>query len=469
MTAPMIPPPQPGDSSSMWVKPKVRQRRAIANLYGCLLGIAMLLSGLLAGIFGTYLFAPVLYGWSVTQTAIWSDVNQTARADAAWFATQNAALISTAGAQALTADALRSQAQGNDTRATEIVLMMNQTQAALNNELNLLENTATQSSANVIATRTADAVNNARQMTAIALDQNATQARLQQNATQVELDFRETQASIDQNATDIAADNQSSLPDSTADVAKQDLLTATDSSAGSVVAQAVTPSATLLPEPVLAPSLTPTIRPTDVPTLTATPVPTETPLPTATETPVPSATPVPVLDINGLRRSNEDDWLFDTDDGSIRSTTGGAWLLTEETYRGNFVLSFSFLPAYQPDPEYLILLNMPETGNGLVLRLQANGLQVRSVGLYQLAVDALIPPVNITENDLRELTEQSANLRLTGDNELRVAWQGNTLAVLLNDTPILQSTVSSNPPDGAIGILVPAGVRFFDISFTAAN
>ena len=472
------PPPVPEDS--FWVKPKVRQRRAITNIYGLLLGIAMLLSGLLAGIFGTFLFAPALYGWSITETAIARDMGGTATANAAWFATQNSDLLATAGAQALTSDANRLLSQDNDTRATQIVLMMNMTQAYLQNELVLLESTATQSAANVRATRTADAVANSQQMTQIALDYAATQVQLQQNATQVELDFRATQASINQNATAISGNDGASVDDET---------TITDASDSVAVAQAAlpetSPEPTEEPSPTVTATLSPTIRPTQTPTeaSTATPKPSLTPSPSPTirptRTPVQRATTVQTaesvvaqtvddsttgIDINTLRVSAVTDWESDEADDSIRSTIGGAWFLTEETFRGDYVLQTTFLPAFQDSPEYFVLLNIPEEGTGLVLRLQADGLQVRRAGIYQFPVSALTPPVTLETDALLELDENAVDLRLEGQNDLRVAWQRNTLAVLLNDELILQSSVSSNPPDGSVGMLVPTGVHFWAFS-----
>lgn len=85
------------------------------------------------------------------------------------------------------------------------------TQAALNNERALIDQTLTQSARDAGATRTAVAVSNSRQQTQIALDYAGTQAALNRSATQVELDFEATRSAVSQDATAISGDQSAAV------------------------------------------------------------------------------------------------------------------------------------------------------------------------------------------------------------------------------------------------------------------
>lgn len=424
------------------VKPKIRNRRAIANFYGCLLGLAMLFAGLAAGMLGTYIIAPLLYQWDLTEIAVWNNANRIGTQQANAASTQNAILLQTAGAQLLTADANRTQSAQNVRRATDIAMMLVGTEAALLNERNLLQGTATQSAQNIIATRTALAVDNARQMTQIALDYNATQAQLQQNATEVELSFQQTQAAINDNATAISDQNASSAqPELTADVES--------------VAQIALPTETAIlptdtPEP--APdTATPTVTntPSPEPTATATTAPSQTPVPTATQDPN-------IIDLEQWELSDDLDWSVEED--GLRAQVSGAWLLSRETYEGNYSLDLNFLPAFADSSEYLILLNTPEAGDGILLRLSAVGLQIRQVGLFLFPVTVLEEPQSLSLADLRALDTQQTDLRLTGENELTVQWQARQIVVSLNNNLLLSTRLPVSQPEGRAGVLLPNGV-----------
>jgi hypothetical protein len=175
---------------------------------GCLLTVFMVSIGLLAGVAGTTFFLPQLMNFRATETMIWQQAAATNTALAGFgfvINVTNEASIAQA-TQLAVAAANTQQAQANAAQSTQI---------ALDNASVLLNQTATQSSQNIVATLTANAVLNAEQMTQIALNYAATQAQLQQNATEVELNFQATRAALN-NPNNAAAQNlPTSIPTAT--------------------------------------------------------------------------------------------------------------------------------------------------------------------------------------------------------------------------------------------------------------
>ena len=148
--------------------------RIIVNRWGFLLGFLMLGIGVAFGLLGAIFAAPGLLGFDVTATALME---------------RELALVATQVE-------LDVQAQDAVARATGFALDIQSTQAIINNNADLLAQTATQSAQHIIATNTASAVQNSQRQTQVANDFSATQAALNANATQVDIDFRNTQAAL---------------------------------------------------------------------------------------------------------------------------------------------------------------------------------------------------------------------------------------------------------------------------------
>lgn len=158
-------------------KKKNRSPRILITGLGCGFAAVMLALGFVIGGGVGLLYAPQLFQYESTATAL--SMTQQAQLDQA--GTQDAAARDVA------------------LRGTEYALAAQFTQAALNNDAALLEQTATQSSRYVIATQTVQAANSARQMTQVALDYEATQVAFQENATQIAINFQQTQAALGNN------------------------------------------------------------------------------------------------------------------------------------------------------------------------------------------------------------------------------------------------------------------------------
>lgn len=148
--------------------------RIIVNQWGCLLAFVMLGLGAGFGLLAAIFVGPQILGFDVTATA----------------------LMEREIILAATAADLDNRAQDANAQATVRALDALATQAILNNDIDLLNQTATQSQQNIVATTTASAAQSAQRQTQVANDFTSTQAALNANATQVELDFRNTQAAL---------------------------------------------------------------------------------------------------------------------------------------------------------------------------------------------------------------------------------------------------------------------------------
>lgn len=148
--------------------------RIMVNQWGCLLAFVMLGLGSVFGLLAAIFIGPQILGFDVTATA----------------------LMEREIILAATAADLDSRAQDANAQATVRALDALATQAILNNDIDLLNQTATQSQQNIVATTTASAAQSAQRQTQVANDFTSTQAALNANATQVELDFRNTQAAL---------------------------------------------------------------------------------------------------------------------------------------------------------------------------------------------------------------------------------------------------------------------------------
>lgn len=276
---------------------------------GCLLTGFMLAIGLLAGIAGTAFFLPQVMNFKATENALRQQAAGTTTALSGWeaalYATNEAYLYQ--ATQLAQAAVNTQQAQLHSAQATQL---------ALDNAAALLNQTATQSTRNIVATQTANAIFNSAQMTQIALNYAATQAQLQRNATEVELNFQATRAALGDNTT---TEN----------------------------------------------------RPETVPTATSTPLITRTPTPTAAVLLNLEDTFDAGLNISHWNTSNTDAWQNDS--SGLRAAQDNAWLLTNRTVGSRYRLEIDLIPALAHQAEeYSILLNTSEAGSyTLVFRVEA--------------------------------------------------------------------------------------------------
>lgn len=108
--------------------------------------------------------------------------------------------------------------QANEQR----LLDLQRTQAALNNERQLLGQTATQNLLDRQATQTANVINNIQQQTQIAINYDNTKVALNQLSTEVALNFLATRAAINRDSTAVGAPPLSLNPNLVLDMAEWD-------------------------------------------------------------------------------------------------------------------------------------------------------------------------------------------------------------------------------------------------------
>lgn len=405
-------------------KPKLIPRFPLMTAWGCLFGLVMLVLGLAVGGLISIYALPALWNYDVTQTVAWGRIYQVATAQSAFADALDMTLRAQAAGATQSALALQ---------ATEAALNigLQSTQSALSSNQALLNQTATQSQRFVLATLTAQAVQNEQQRTQIALDYAATQVALQQNATQVELNFQATQAALGNNP---AAVNQNTP------------VTSPTFSSQSAPAMA-TPSATLYLTPT---SRTPVLLP-----------PTDTPVPTSTRTVrVPSATPVALsvdfadgLDAALWNVADSEDWQ--QENNGIRALRAGAWLLSKSQFSGDYTLTLTFVPALVDKADYVVLLNTNEAA-GLTLTLQSQALTVTQLNLTQRG--GVIDEVVIT---------QPASVPLTGSSRLTVIVKNRTIMVTLNNQNILFTGLLDEAGSGQFGVRFPQNAMLTHLEIAA--
>lgn len=392
------------------------RRLRLPQLYGCTATLGALVLGFVLGVVvyaGLSLLLAPFSETAITQTALArlrADLEETA--------------IGLAGrslALDLTNDA-------NAVAATQNALVALGTLAALNNESALLAQTATQSARFGLATRTADALNSAQQMTQVALDYAATQARLMQNATQVEIDFRATRAALDRAATAVNQPQGSSNLRGDA-------------------------SAALLTAPTTTPTLTAS------PTLTPPPMPTTSPSPTSTLPPAPSNTPTAqpspeprMLFDQGAPIATWDyrpsDWTEDAD--GLRAARDEAALRLEDPLPAQFEVVLNFTPALTDRSTYTLRLREPAEGrDGLALRLRAAALTIHEVTLLRLRPDG-------SES---ALAVRVADQILSERNRMVLSVRAGRLTLLLNDLALLDRLALSDLVPDQLALRLPAGAR----------
>jgi uncharacterized membrane-anchored protein YhcB (DUF1043 family) len=379
-------------------KPKNNLRPANSISLGTFfLACLMVLVGIIIGGSTMLLAAPTIFNMPATQAAL---------------GTQRAQLESQAQNLVATEVELHNIANNNELLATKVALQLEATRSsqqanvalttvALANEQTLLLQTATQSQNNVLATQTALAVLDANQRTQVALDYSATQVALNFNATQVELAYQATRSAL--NGTPVGAQSQ--------------LVQATNTP---ITPMPITPLATTTPV-----ALAPT-RPADAPLL-------------ADEF------------SNGV---SPDVW-FVSDTQAWQSTavglkaqTADAWLVSKASLNGDYVLTLVFTPAIVTNATYDILLNT-SNGDGLLVRLTVNTLQISKIGLYRF--DGGLPIQRLGETFL----EQAVSARVGSNATLTLNLRDKKLQILLNNAELLPSTAVTIPTSGAIGVQLP--------------
>lgn len=362
--------------------------RVIVNKWGCLLGGLMLAMGVIVGLAASMFVIPSLLGFDSTSTALADREILLAATDADLNQRDRDAL------ERETQFALDAQATGLD----------------LSNAESLLNQTATQSANNIVATATADAAENARQRTQIALDFVATQAELQRNATQVQLDFQNTQAALGVGEFD----------------------------SQSVSTIAVTPTATPLP-----------------PTPTSTvmlPPPSDTPAPTAIAIHIETDLTTGIDSLYWL--ASDDSW--EQNERGIQAERNNAVLWSRAaTWHENFTLAVDIAPAIVLESTYTLLLNIANE-DVIAVRIEVNGLAANRVQIVQSQVgfDADTPfdiglGMVIAESTVDEL--------LTSETRFAVTIETRAVTVYLNDFEILTADLPDDLALGQVGVVLPQG------------
>ncbi|GAB4435484.1 MAG: hypothetical protein Kow0031_17240 [Anaerolineae bacterium] len=337
-------------------KKKNSPPRILITGLGCGLAAIMLALGFVIGGGAGLLYAPQLFQYEATATAL--NMTRIAQLDQA--STQDAA------------------ARDIALRGTEYALAAQFTQAALNNNAALLEQTATQSARYVIATQTVQAANSARQMTQVALDYESTQVAFQENATQIAIDFQQTQAALG------GSPEGQSLP-------------------AMPTAEAVFRSYSFA----------------------------EGQIPDGWE---------------GLR----EDWEW-TSEGALAQADMAALLLSGTVMSDQYRFELAIQPTLADRADYYMLFGINPSG-GLALRIQANGLEAKRIGLYEYN-DATPPDLA----DLEPLdTGHAINIVLVGNTRLIMDVNGSALNVTINGSTALSTSVLQSP-FGQIGVILPAG------------
>lgn len=437
-------------------RPQNRPPRPLLIMGGCFTLLMLVVLGGLAGIAAGVVVYPLFMDVQATETTIARQFDPTRTALAIQI-TQNALQVQQnegtrqANVQQFMQNAQQATQQYNQSvqqatqyaqYATQLALQAAATQAALSNQAALINQTATQSSRYSMATRTAAAVSNARQLTQIAIDYQGTQTRLQQQATQVELDFQATQAAINGNATSFFNSNEQSNAQSNANI----------------VAQAqrqisATPTATFTTSATA--SATVSITPTQTPSLTASatqipPSATPTPTPTITLTASPTAqTSIDTDFTQGVdamwQLSAENHWQTNTD--GLLALTEDATIETRFDVRGDFVVEVRLIPALAANATYHMRILFTDDNAPLDLQLHTQALSVQTAILAR-ATDA---------DRWLELDRQSLSTRLSGETTWRIERIGNRFYVQINGADVTLAALETLGNQGAIAFDLPAG------------
>jgi hypothetical protein len=414
-------------------KRKSRPRNPLRGIAGCFAGVLLLVVGLGIGSGVSWLIVSDSYeaqtrlstraaALNVTESALnerQNDINQTSTANS----DQNEQVQRTATANvfwvtgiAATADAANRRSADLRSTGTQQAQRFALTQAALNNQAHLLEQTAIQSARNIEATRTARAVNNARQQTQVALDYAATQSRLQQSATQVELDFRATQAAIDGDNLTFGNTNNA------------------------------------------------TATPTIMYTLTSSPSPTPTATPDQLQ-----ANFSNTLDRALWRTSGSSDWR--TTENGLQAGSNGAWVLSQRRFTAPYTITAVIEPAFISNISYTLLLSTTDD-EGVAVITETSTLEIASIAAYRFDPDVLTRALNPLS--LPQLAERDLSQEITGNITLSARIEADTVRFWLEDAghstsgpALLTLDLDAELAAGSVGVQLPVGAVLRSISIQA--
>lgn len=347
--------------------------RVIVNTWGCLLALFMLLIGTALGLVGAIVVAPQVLGFNLTATALGEEAIVLAATDAD----------------------LDFRADEIDAAGTALAFAQEGTRAVLNNRADLLDQTATQSAGNVIATNTAAAVQNVARQTQIANDFDSTQAALQSNATQAALDFRNTQAAL-----------------------------------------GIVPTDTDETENIGASS-----------------VATSTPLPRFT-----FDTRGVAIDSERWLLSSPDEWRADntgwtalSDGAWLLETTPR---IAESTSLDTpYTLAVDIRPATGFAGDYWVLFGVGDD-TGLAAYFRTETLTITEAGLYQFEVSELANDDALFTDNLTVLGRASAETTLGEQTQLRIELEATEIRLVVADTVLLRAD-SESIPQGRFGVQLP--------------
>lgn len=341
----------------MYEEPSIKRKnvsplRVIVNQWGCLFGGLMLGIGVAMGMLGAIFVGPQLLGFDVTATA----------------------LMEREIILASTEVDLNVRANDANTQATNFALDSQATQAFMNNDANLLAQTATQSAQNIIATNTASAVQSAQRQTQIANDFVSTQAALNANATQISIDFRNTQTALGVN-TDVQANTDNTgtgtaLPRYSFDMRLLDL----DNSNWQLS--------------------------------------------------------------NRLAWENTSDGIIALTNGA-RLIEPSARILANNNFDVAYTITADIRPTIAENATYWILFSVGEQV-GLGVYFQATTLGLNEVALYQFTTTRVLSDTALNPDNMTIIQRNTVNAPLSDPSQLGINVNGNVVSILLDGETLLQ-------------------------------
>lgn len=307
------------------------------------------------------------------------------------------ALVALAGEIDLTAQANVAAAFDNES-----------TLAALENRQSALESAETQSALDREATVTAAAITSAQQSTQAAINFEGTQIAFSRIATQVELDYQGTQAALARDATAAVLAFATSTP-----------------APDAILSQ--TPPATITAEPLFVDGF---------------------------------ATGV---DTGLWEISAAADWSLDQT-GNLAAARSGAWMLTQADDLEGYRIEASLLPlrGSANAADYFVLLNTPAAADergALTLRLSYNGQRLTAAGIYRFTRGQVTEDMGLLNRGLSAVQAVQLQTDSSDQLDIRVEMRDGRVVVVVNEELLLDTTLESSPPPGAVGLQLPAGTR----------
>ena len=280
------------------------------------------------------------------------------------------------------------------------------TEIALDNNIALLDQTATQSSVQINATLTANSALAVRNATQVALDYAATQAALQQRATQVELNFQQTRSALNSNTNPNNSNN--------------------------VVATAPPPN------------------------------PAQSQAQPQVNTPVPSTASgqanVGIADefsgqsIRNIWRYQPSAWAIDN--STLLALDTVSQLLSQSQTFNDGTIRVRFAGSRLDADHYIVLNYAVANSRSYALGLISRDGQVEEVSLYAFNQSSWIVGLNPEQMAAIE----SSTIRVPTDVlDVVIEVANDEITVTVNQTPIFTASVSGGISAGAVGVQFPAG------------